>query len=93
VLGHQAAFDNFDIRNAKGAYFNYRFVLKASAMFYTTLMVHVDADNTPEQRAHLAASLADKFNATLIGLLALAIRSPFVAERVVIQEVIRDSHQ
>jgi nucleotide-binding universal stress UspA family protein len=90
VLGHQTAFDNFDIRNAKGAYFNYRFVLKGSAMSYATLMVYVDADNTPEQRVHLAASLADKFNATLIGLSALAIRSPFVAERVVIQEVIRD---
>lgn len=56
-------------------------------MSYATLMVYVDADGAPEQRVRLAASLVDKFNATLIGLSALGVRPPFVAEGVVIQEV------
>jgi nucleotide-binding universal stress UspA family protein len=53
-------------------------------MSYATLMVYVDADHFPDQRIRLAAGLADKFSATLIGLSALAIRPPFVAEGVVI---------
>jgi hypothetical protein len=39
-------------------------------MSYAVLMAYVDADGMPEQRVRLAASLADKFNATLIGLSA-----------------------
>jgi nucleotide-binding universal stress UspA family protein len=55
-------------------------------MSYATLMAYVDADSVPEQRVRLAARLADKFGATLVGLSALAVRPPFVAEGVVIEE-------
>jgi hypothetical protein len=41
-------------------------------MSYATLMVDVDADGGHEARLRLAAGLADKFNATLIGMSALA---------------------
>jgi nucleotide-binding universal stress UspA family protein len=46
-------------------------------------MVQVEADGTPEPRVRLAASLADKFSATLIGLSALAIPPPVVADGIV----------
>ncbi len=52
-------------------------------MSYVAVMVYVEADGTPEQRVRLAASLADKFTATLIGLSALAIPPPIVADGVV----------
>jgi len=56
-------------------------------MSYAVLMAYIEADSMPEQRVRLAASLADKFNATLIGLSALAIRPLFLAEGVAVQEV------
>ena len=56
-------------------------------MSYATLMVYVDADAVPEQRIRLATSLADKFNAALIGFSALALRPPIGAEGVVIAQV------
>jgi nucleotide-binding universal stress UspA family protein len=56
-------------------------------MSYATLMLFVDADGAAEQQVRLAAKLADKFNATLIGLSALALQPPLIAEGVVIQEV------
>jgi nucleotide-binding universal stress UspA family protein len=52
-------------------------------MPYVALMVYVEADGAPEQRVRLAASLADKFTASLIGLSALAIPPPIVADGVV----------
>jgi nucleotide-binding universal stress UspA family protein len=55
-------------------------------MSYATLMAYVDAESAPEQRVRLAARLADKFDATLIGLSAIAVRPPFVAEGVIIEE-------
>jgi nucleotide-binding universal stress UspA family protein len=55
-------------------------------MSYAVLMAYVDADGMPEQRVRLAASLADKFNATLIGLSAHAIHPPFLVEGVSIQQ-------
>jgi hypothetical protein len=54
-------------------------------MSYAVLMAYVDADGIPEQRVRLAASLADKFNATLIGLSALG--PPLLGKGVVFQEV------
>ena len=42
-------------------------------MSYAVVMAYVDANSMPEQRVRLAASLAEKFNATLIGLSALPI--------------------
>ena len=55
-------------------------------MSYATVMVYVDANGSPEQRVRLAASLADRFNATLIGLSALAIPPPFLFEGAIIQQ-------
>jgi nucleotide-binding universal stress UspA family protein len=53
-------------------------------MSYATLMVYVNADRVSEQLVSVAAGLADKFSAKLIGLSALAIMPPFAAEGVVI---------
>ena len=53
-------------------------------MSYATLMVYVNADHVSKQLVSVAAGLADKFSAKLIGLSALAIMPPFVAEGVVI---------
>jgi nucleotide-binding universal stress UspA family protein len=47
-------------------------------------MVYVEADATPEQRVRLAASLADRFNALLIGLSAVAIPPPMTTDGVII---------
>lgn len=55
-------------------------------MSYAVLMAYVDANSKPEQRVRLAASLADKFNATLIGVSALAIHPPFFVEGVALRQ-------
>jgi hypothetical protein len=49
-------------------------------------LIYVDADGAPEQRVRLAARLADKFNATFIGMSALSIRPAIVAD------VVRSGH-
>ena len=49
-------------------------------MSYAVLMVYVEPDGTPEARVHLAAGLADKFTAKLIGLSARIIPPPIVAD-------------
>ena len=56
-------------------------------MSYRALLVYVEADTKPEQRVRLAASLADRFTAKLIGLSALAIPPPVVADGMVMAEV------
>jgi nucleotide-binding universal stress UspA family protein len=53
-------------------------------MSYATLLVCVNADHASKQLIGVAAGLADKFSAKLIGVSALAIVPPFVAEGVVI---------
>ncbi|UGA41482.1 hypothetical protein HU230_0024205 [Bradyrhizobium quebecense] len=53
-------------------------------MSYATLLVYVNADRVSKQLIGVAAGLADKFSAKLIGCSALAIVPPFVAEGVVI---------
>jgi nucleotide-binding universal stress UspA family protein len=53
-------------------------------MSYATLLVHVSADHVSKQLVNVAAGLADKFSAKLIGLSALAIMPPVAAEGVVI---------
>jgi nucleotide-binding universal stress UspA family protein len=57
-------------------------------MSYATIMIYVDVANTLEQQVRLSVSLADKFNAMLIGLSALAIRPPPVADVVIPEEII-----
>jgi hypothetical protein len=58
-------------------------------MPYATVVVYVDADAAPEQRVRLAAGVADKFNATLIGLSALAVRPAFVGEEMLAQDLMQ----
>jgi len=53
-------------------------------MSYATLMVYINADHVSKTLVGVAAALTDKFSAKLIGLSALAIVPPFVAEGVVI---------
>ena len=53
-------------------------------MSYASVMVYVDADGTPEQRVQIAAGIADRFNALLIGMSAFGIPPPVVANSMVI---------
>ena len=53
-------------------------------MSYATLLVYINADHVSKPLVGVAAGLADKFSAKLIGLSALAVIPPFVAEGVVI---------
>jgi nucleotide-binding universal stress UspA family protein len=55
-------------------------------MSYASVMVYVEADGTPEQRVRLAASLAEKFNTTLIGLSALAVPLPVLADGMIMDK-------
>lgn len=55
-------------------------------MSYATLMVYVNADHVSKTLVGVAAGLADKFSAKLIGLSALTIVPPVVAEGVVIAD-------
>ena len=52
-------------------------------MSYAVVMVYVEPDEAREGRVRLAASLADKFGATLIGVSARAIPPPILADGVV----------
>jgi len=56
-------------------------------MSYATLMAYVDVGSEPEWRVRLAASLADKFKALLIGLSAEALRLSLITEGSAVQEV------
>ena len=53
-------------------------------MSYATLMVYVNVDHVSKTLVGVAAGLTDKFSAKLVGLSALAITPPFVAEGVAI---------
>jgi nucleotide-binding universal stress UspA family protein len=55
-----------------------------TAMSFATIMVHVDVARDGEQRVQLALALADRFEATLIGVAGLALRPAFAAGGVVI---------
>jgi nucleotide-binding universal stress UspA family protein len=59
-------------------------------MSYAALMVYVDADGIPEQRIRIAADLAAKFDAALIGISARAVPPLLVAEGVIIEEATED---
>jgi nucleotide-binding universal stress UspA family protein len=54
------------------------------AMPFTTMMVHVDVERDSEQRVQLALALADRFQATLIGVAGLAMPPAFAAGGLVI---------
>jgi nucleotide-binding universal stress UspA family protein len=53
-------------------------------MSYATLLVYVGADHPSKQLVGVAAGVADKFSARLVGLSALAVMPPFATEGVVI---------
>jgi nucleotide-binding universal stress UspA family protein len=53
-------------------------------MSYATMMVHVDAEHDSEQRVQLALDLAERFEATLIGIAGLALRPAFASSGIVI---------
>src|SRR5436190_3328231 len=53
-------------------------------MSFATMMVHVDAERDSEQRVQLALGLADRFQATLIGVAGLALRPAFSGGPVVV---------
>ncbi|MEY9342624.1 nucleotide-binding universal stress UspA family protein [Bradyrhizobium elkanii] len=53
-------------------------------MSYASLLVYVNADHVSTNLVAVAAAVADKFSARLIGLSALAVLPPFVAEGVVV---------
>ena len=57
-------------------------------MAYATVMVHVDFDTAMEARVRLAASLADQFKSTLIGVAACASHLAFVRGGVAIAPLI-----
>jgi nucleotide-binding universal stress UspA family protein len=59
-------------------------------MSYTTLMLHLDAYSLPENLLHLSTNLAEKFDATLIGISSLAVRPPLVAEEMVVEGMTED---
>ena len=58
-------------------------------MSFSTLMVHVDIEHDSERRIELAISLADRFQATLIGVAGYALWPAFMAGDVGLTE----SHQ
>jgi nucleotide-binding universal stress UspA family protein len=53
-------------------------------MSYATIMVHVDVERDSEQRVQLALGLADRFDATLIGVAGLAPEPAFAGGGVVV---------
>ena len=53
-------------------------------MTYASILVHVDAAETAKHRVRIAISLADKFNAVLIGVSALGMPPPMLANGMVI---------
>jgi hypothetical protein len=59
------------------------------AMSFSTMMVHVDVEHDSERRIELAISLADRFQATLIGVAGYALWPAFMAGDVGLTE----SHQ
>jgi nucleotide-binding universal stress UspA family protein len=58
-----------------------------SVMTIANVMVYVDVAQQAEEQVRIARSIAAKFDATLIGVSALAVRPSFVAEGVIIEEV------
>lgn len=55
-------------------------------MSYATVMAYVDVEPASDAPVRVAAEVASKFNAMLIGLSALGVRPAFVAEGVIIDE-------
>ena len=56
-------------------------------MPYAAVMIYIEGEGMPEQRVRLAAGLAGRFTAALIGVSALAIPPPIVADGMVMDGV------
>src|ERR1700694_135760 len=56
-------------------------------MSFKTLMVHVDLDGAIDGRARIAAELAGRFDALLIGISAWAPRPAFTADGAVVESM------
>lgn len=54
-------------------------------MTIATLMVYVDAEQQTEQQVHVARELATKFGASVIGVSALMLSPPLIADSVVVE--------
>src|SRR6516165_9523224 len=61
-------------------------------MSYVSLLVHVDADAQLDGRSHVAADLADRFHAVLIGIAGWAPMSVFPAEEAIENPAVGDFH-
>ncbi|MEY9387367.1 nucleotide-binding universal stress UspA family protein [Bradyrhizobium japonicum] len=59
-------------------------------MTIATVMVYVDPEQQAEGQVRIARDVANKFEASLIGVSAFAVVPPFVAEGVIIQETTAD---
>jgi len=59
-------------------------------MTIAAVMVYVDVAQQAEEHVRIARSIAARFDATLIGVSALAVKPTFVAEGVIIEEVTAD---
>jgi len=57
-------------------------------MSYETLLVYVDAGEEADAVVRVAAALADRFNAMLIGLSALELRPPIVTSGFILPETV-----
>jgi nucleotide-binding universal stress UspA family protein len=56
------------------------------AMSFSTIMVHVDVERDSDQRVQVALALADRFQATLIGVAGCALWPAFMAGDVALTE-------
>lgn len=59
-------------------------------MTIATVMVYVDPEQQAEGQVRVARNVADRFGASLIGVSAVAVEPPFVAEGVIIRETTAD---
>ena len=59
-------------------------------MTIASVMVYVDPEQQAEGQVRVARDIADRFGAALIGVSAVAVEPPFVAEGVIIQETTAD---
>jgi nucleotide-binding universal stress UspA family protein len=56
-------------------------------MSYASVMVYVEAGETPEQRVRISARLADRFKARLIGLSAQALHTPIAVDGIAMPDL------
>ena len=62
-------------------------------MTIATVMVHVDPAQQAEEQVRVARQVAERFGASMIGVSALAVPPPIVAEGIVVQAVTTDDVQ